>query len=112
MKMAMNRDGRLRRLGGWLQRAGTLLILVLSGAGVLLSLLGLVAVWRIRPTLTESGTTNLARVSSALTAAATGLQTVQTSLDTIDEAQIANAGRTIAALPDIVVSLNTTLLAV
>jgi hypothetical protein len=110
--MAMNRDGRLRHLGGWLQRAGLLLILVLSIAGVLLSLLGLVAVWRVRPTLTESGTTNLARVSSALTTATTGLQTIQASLDAIDEAQIADAGRTIAALPDILVSLNTTLLAV
>ena len=37
---------------------------------------------------------------------------MQASLDTIDEAQIANAGRTIAAIPDIVVSLNTTLIAV
>lgn len=108
-RMLVNRAGHGGRTASVLRRFGAMLIIALNILGVLLSLAGIVAVWRVKATLTDGGTTNLARLESALGAASIGLQTVDAGLDAADAEQITSAGRTIAAIPDIVVSLNATL---
>lgn len=106
------RTTRERGVGQAFRSAGTALIIALSGLGMLASLLGIVAIWRTKGPLEERGATGLMRLEAALVVAKTSLQVVNTNLDAIDEAQLANAGRTLAALPDIVVAVNTTLEAV
>lgn len=107
--MTVNHTSRARRVRLTLRRVGTLLLIALSGLGVLVSLVGIIAVWRIRGTLTEGGTTNLARVEVALGVASTSLQTVNTGLDAINADQLTTVGRSLASLPELIVSLNATL---
>lgn len=110
--MLPNRTTRERGIGQALRRAAMVLIMVLSVLGVLASLLGIVAIWRAKGGLEERGVTGLARLDSALGVANASLQVVNTNLEAIDEAQLANAGRTLAAIPEIIVSVNATLQAV
>src|SRR5690242_16636704 len=101
-----------RNIGQILRSIARGLVVALRGLGVLVCLLGIGAIWRFRGSLEERGTVNLARLVAALGVANASLQAVNTNLDAIDAAQLAAAGRTLVAIPDIIVALNGTLQAV